>query len=57
MLAAAFGGGERQLAVLASRSVIGNGSVLVLVIEDPYPTSDVPDVAVRLWHLVSLDAD
>ncbi|MBB4685540.1 helix-turn-helix transcriptional regulator [Amycolatopsis jiangsuensis] len=56
VLDAAFGGAECRLVLLSSRPAIGKGAVLALVPEDPHPASDVLDLAVRLWHLTSLDA-
>ncbi|GAA3575865.1 response regulator transcription factor [Amycolatopsis ultiminotia] len=56
VLDAAFGGTERRLVLLSSRPAIGNGAMIALVPEDPHPASEVLDLAVRLWHLTSLDA-
>ncbi|MFE2499984.1 hypothetical protein [Streptomyces scopuliridis] len=56
LLDAVLGGEERRLVLLSSRPAVGNGAVIALVPEDARPTEDVLALAVRLWHLTSIDA-
>ncbi|MFE2746191.1 LuxR C-terminal-related transcriptional regulator [Streptomyces scopuliridis] len=56
LLDAVLGGEERRLVLLSSRPAVGNGAVIALVPDDARPTEDVLALAVRLWHLTSIDA-